>query len=154
MTMTLKAFVCPAWYVYTIVTFSVSLTFICSLFYSKSKVCFLLVNTIKHCSEGLSFSTHTQKIFMGIKFKVFWDVASCSHVEVDWRFRCAYCIHRQNGTGAGFSPSSPCLLCQHHSTVALHTHISHGGWTSWWPQFRDIVSLCEISSSHGGEYEV
>jgi hypothetical protein len=24
-------------------------------------------------------------------------VASCSHVEVDWRFRGAYCIHHQGG---------------------------------------------------------
>jgi hypothetical protein len=26
-----------------------------------------------------------------IKFKVFWDVAPCSHVEADRRFRSAYC---------------------------------------------------------------
>jgi hypothetical protein len=30
-----------------------------------------------------------------MKFRVFWDVAPCSHVEVDRRFRGAYCLHRQ-----------------------------------------------------------
>jgi hypothetical protein len=28
-----------------------------------------------------------------MKFRVFWDVAPCSHVEVDRRFRGAYCLH-------------------------------------------------------------
>jgi hypothetical protein len=26
-------------------------------------------------------------------FRVFWDVVSCSHVEVDWCYRGAYCLH-------------------------------------------------------------
>jgi hypothetical protein len=30
-----------------------------------------------------------------LKFRVFWDVAQCSHVEVDGRFRSAYCLHHQ-----------------------------------------------------------
>jgi hypothetical protein len=30
-------------------------------------------------------------------FKVFWDVAPCSHVEVDRRFRGGYCLHHQGG---------------------------------------------------------
>jgi hypothetical protein len=30
-----------------------------------------------------------------VKFRVFWDVAPCSHVEVDRRFRGAYCFHHQ-----------------------------------------------------------
>jgi len=30
-----------------------------------------------------------------MKFRVFWDVAPCSHVEVDQRFRGAYCLHGQ-----------------------------------------------------------
>jgi hypothetical protein len=29
------------------------------------------------------------------KFRVFWDVAPCSHVEVDRRFRGAYCLHHR-----------------------------------------------------------
>jgi hypothetical protein len=28
-----------------------------------------------------------------MKFRIFWDVAPCSHVEVDRRFRGAYCLH-------------------------------------------------------------
>jgi hypothetical protein len=30
------------------------------------------------------------------KFRVFWDVAPCSHVEVDRRFRGAYCLHHRS----------------------------------------------------------
>jgi hypothetical protein len=30
-----------------------------------------------------------------MKFRVFWDVAPCSHVEFDRRFRGAYCVHHQ-----------------------------------------------------------
>jgi hypothetical protein len=29
-----------------------------------------------------------------LKFRVFWDIAPCSHFEVDRRFRVAYCLHR------------------------------------------------------------
>jgi hypothetical protein len=29
------------------------------------------------------------------KFRAFWDVAPCSHVKVDRRFRGAYCLHHQ-----------------------------------------------------------
>jgi hypothetical protein len=28
----------------------------------------------------------------GSKYEVFWNVAPCSHVEVDLRFRGAYCL--------------------------------------------------------------
>jgi hypothetical protein len=31
----------------------------------------------------------------GLDFRVFWDVAPCSHVEVDRRFRGAYCLHHR-----------------------------------------------------------
>jgi hypothetical protein len=29
-----------------------------------------------------------------MKFRLFWDVAQCSHVEVNRRFRGAYCLHQ------------------------------------------------------------
>jgi hypothetical protein len=32
-----------------------------------------------------------------LKFRFFWDIAPCSDVEVDRRFRGAYCLHRQGG---------------------------------------------------------
>jgi hypothetical protein len=35
-----------------------------------------------------------------MKFRVFWDVATCSHVEVDRRFRGAYCLHHHRPDNA------------------------------------------------------
>jgi hypothetical protein len=38
------------------------------------------------------------KIIKNIKIKMsaFWDIVPCSLVEVDWRFRGAYCVHNQD----------------------------------------------------------
>jgi hypothetical protein len=33
------------------------------------------------------------------KFRVFWDIAPCSHVEVDRRFGGAYCLHHRPDDG-------------------------------------------------------
>jgi hypothetical protein len=32
-----------------------------------------------------------------MKFRFFWDVATCSYVELDRRFRGEYCLHHQDG---------------------------------------------------------
>jgi hypothetical protein len=40
-----------------------------------------------------SFLPSSYKIYL--KFRVFWDVTPCSHVEVYRRFRGAYCLHHQ-----------------------------------------------------------
>jgi hypothetical protein len=34
-----------------------------------------------------------------MKMIVFWDVAPCSLVDSDRRFRVAYCLHHQGGAG-------------------------------------------------------
>jgi hypothetical protein len=34
-----------------------------------------------------------------MKMRVFCDIASCSHVEVDRRFRGAYCLHHSPDDG-------------------------------------------------------
>jgi hypothetical protein len=36
-----------------------------------------------------------------MKFRDFWDVAPCSHIEVDWCFRDAYYLHHQGDEEAG-----------------------------------------------------
>jgi hypothetical protein len=36
-----------------------------------------------------------------MKFRVFWDVVLCSHVEVDQHFRDAYCLHHRSDDGGG-----------------------------------------------------
>jgi hypothetical protein len=38
--------------------------------------------------------------YINFKFRVFYDVAPCSHVEVDRRLRCAYCLHRPGDGGS------------------------------------------------------
>jgi hypothetical protein len=40
--------------------------------------------------------------------KAFWDIAPCSLVEVDLRFRGAYCLHHQ-GDGGGARETSGCF---------------------------------------------
>jgi hypothetical protein len=40
-----------------------------------------------------------------VKMTVFWNVAPCNLVEIDRRFRGAYCLHHQGVTmGLTFSP--------------------------------------------------
>jgi hypothetical protein len=36
-----------------------------------------------------------------VKFKVLWDIAPCSHVEVDRRVRGTYCLHHQGDDDGG-----------------------------------------------------
>jgi hypothetical protein len=36
-----------------------------------------------------------------LKFRVFWDIAPCSHIEVNRRFRGAYCLQHQGGDDVG-----------------------------------------------------
>jgi hypothetical protein len=56
----------------------------------------------------------------------------------------------QSGSGTGFSLEFFCFPCQYHSTMAFHTHISFGGWTTGLLvlQFRDIVSpICTSTTT-------
>jgi hypothetical protein len=39
------------------------------------------------CGEFLDFVTFQLPMVASTKFRVFWDVAPCSHIEVDRRFR-------------------------------------------------------------------
>jgi hypothetical protein len=61
------------------------------------------------------------------------QVVSCRPLttEAQVRARVSPCVicGGQTGTGTGFSPSSSVFPCQHHSTMALHSHVSYGGWT-------------------------
>jgi hypothetical protein len=50
-------------------------------------------------------------------------------VRVYGRARPCWIYSGQSGTGAGYSPSSSNFPCQCHSTVALHSRVSSGGWT-------------------------
>jgi hypothetical protein len=38
-----------------------------------------------------------------LKMIVFWDVAPCSLVDIDWRFRGVYCLHHRYRPGDGGS---------------------------------------------------
>jgi hypothetical protein len=48
--------------------------------------CCVKIVSENHAGLGLRYQ---------MKFRVLWDVAPCSHIEVDQRFRGAYCLHHQ-----------------------------------------------------------
>jgi hypothetical protein len=57
------------------------------------------------------------------------QVVSCQPLTAEaWVSPCWIC-GRQTGSGTGFSPRSSVFSCQHHSTMAVHAHISPRGWT-------------------------
>jgi hypothetical protein len=60
---------------------------------NASKIAHVLVKTYKFVIFQVLTSATTK---MNVKFRVFWDEASCSHVEVDRRFRRTYCLHHQS----------------------------------------------------------
>jgi hypothetical protein len=54
--------------------------------------------------ESITFYVRVQVLTtVSMKFRIFWAVAPCSHVEVDRRFTGAYCLHHQcdDGTDGG-----------------------------------------------------
>jgi hypothetical protein len=95
---------------------------------------------------------------------VFWDILPCKMI-VDRGFRGAYCLHHQgrvvkvllrtldvsldylNGWSAG--GKQPPTQISKHSEVSKHL-IS----TKECRMLNNNFQICEISSSHGGEYEV
>jgi hypothetical protein len=51
--------------------------------------------------ENIFHSCEISGYHSGMKFRVFWDVVPCSHVEVDRRFRGAYCFHHHGDVDGG-----------------------------------------------------
>jgi hypothetical protein len=93
-----------------------------------------------------------------IKMTVFWEVAPCSLIEIERRFRGAYCLHRQgdvssqlvnssgqspvphfgdldlwriSGTGTVLSPNTSVFPCQsnHQRSIHLTSSLSSGAGT-------------------------
>jgi hypothetical protein len=56
------------------------------------------LGTVLHITQELKYFVPVRfQVLMvaSMKFRVFWDVASCSHDEVDRHLRGAYCLHHQ-----------------------------------------------------------
>jgi hypothetical protein len=56
-----------------------------------------------------------------MKFRVFWDVAPCSHVEVDRRFRGGNCLHYYGDETLNFE-----VICVFSLSVKAIIEIGHG----------------------------
>jgi hypothetical protein len=65
-----------------------------------------------------------------MKMTVFWDVASCSLIEIDQHLRCAYCLHHKiialmmetvntSETSVNFYETTRCNIAE---DSHLHTH--------------------------------
>jgi hypothetical protein len=59
-----------------------------------------------------------------LKMNVFWDVAPCSLVEIDWRFRDAYRLHRQ-GVNTSETSVGLCETTRRNIPEDGHIHIRH-----------------------------
>jgi hypothetical protein len=66
-----------------------------------------------------------------MKFRVFWDALPCIQVDVVRRFKGVYCLHQQGDE------------CDPKGYKSLNATYS---------SLPDLI--CEISGSHGDEYEV
>jgi hypothetical protein len=75
----------------------------------NNNVCYFILIS----SGGWHVLQKEAKILRHVKFRVFWDVAPCSHVEVDRRFRGAYCLHHRRRENLKFTFYDTCLqmLC-------------------------------------------
>jgi hypothetical protein len=99
---------------------------------------------------------------VSMKFRVFWDVAPCSHVEVDWHYRGAYCLHHQGNDSLKYWSTSTRLQdATSHKTklyisVSLHVTIecrngspSLSKQSRSWDESWTHLFFCLLDSSFG-----
>jgi hypothetical protein len=88
-----------------------------------------------------------------MKFRVFWDIAPCSHVEVDRRFRGAHCLQHRPDDGA-----STCFRLEHSehfptTIITISRQLSsHLGSNKPQIRLRNLFSLNSVVSSNGSTY--
>jgi hypothetical protein len=78
-----------------------------------------------------------------LKFRVFWDVASCNDVEVDRRFRGAHCLHHQGDDEGSMYLWNVGLLPRHYT--------SSGRWRRQYVPLKrrsTSTTLHRVTSSH------
>jgi hypothetical protein len=63
--------------------------------YKTYYFCTKLLNSNK-VQPSHSFVRFQVLMAASMKFRDFWEVEPCGHVEVDRRFRVAYCLHHQD----------------------------------------------------------
>jgi hypothetical protein len=69
----------------------------------------------------------------GMKFKVFWDVAPCSHVEVDRRFRGGYWIYHN------WDESSWIIFLMMEAVRTYETSVNFNVTTQWYiPEYYEF----------------
>jgi hypothetical protein len=69
---------------------------LCSLPHTPGTFSWVKIFSSTSCSQMPSICVRFQVLTAAsMKFRVIWDVVPCSHVEVDRRFRGAYCLHHR-----------------------------------------------------------
>jgi hypothetical protein len=79
-----------------------------------------------------------------LKFRVYWDVAPCSHVEVDRHFRSAYCLNHE-----GYIPEDSKLHTHcHEMPHVAQSVILCGAQTTWWTNIQCGLILLFINDKY------
>jgi hypothetical protein len=100
---------------------------------------FMLLVSSDSVSSTLSLhKSFPSQYFAYLKFRVFWDVAPCSHVEGDRCFRGAYCL-----ASSGWSSPSWCRQ---------YFYVQHSSEAQYWNTGSTVILRIQCTSTRESNY--